>query len=370
VTTEVDAASNAGGAAPSGPSAPQTSSRALLSRHAAAQLRKGAITLALAALVAGLFVLDVNSGPAGIGPADLLRTLLWPDAVPTGTRVIVWNIRLPVAAMALLVGALLGLAGAQMQTILGNPLADPFTLGVSSAASVGAALAITLGISAVPIAGPALVTANAFVFAVGASLIVFGLTRLRGVSPETMILFGIALMFAANAVLGLLQYRSSETQLAQIVFWMMGSLGRANPDKLAIAAAVLALSVALFWRWRAALTALRMGDDRAASLGVDVVRLRLLAFLLVALMAATSVAFVGVIGFIGLVGPHIARLLVGEDQRWFLPAAMLASAALLSAASIVSRTITPGVIYPIGIITALVGVPFFLALVMGRRRVL
>jgi iron complex transport system permease protein len=222
----------------------------------------------------------------------------------------------------------------------------------------------------VPVAGPALVTANAFVFAVGASLIVFGLTRLRGVSPETMILFGIALMFAANAVLGLLQYRSSETQLAQIVFWMMGSLGRAAPDKLAIAAAVLALSVALFWRWRAALTALRMGDDRAASLGVDVVRLRLLAFLLVALMAATSVAFVGVIGFIGLVGPHIARLLVGEDQRWFLPVAILASAALLSAASIVSRTITPGVIYPIGIITALVGVPFFLALVMGRRRVL
>jgi len=214
------------------------------------------------------------------------------------------------------------------------------------------------------------VTANAFVFAVAASLIVFGLTRIRGVSPETMILFGIALMFAANAVLGLLQYRSSESQLAQIVFWMMGSLTRATPDKLAVAAAVLMLSVALFWRWRSALTALRMGDDRAASLGVDVARLRLMAFLLVALIAATSVAFVGVIGFIGLVGPHIARLLVGEDQRWFLPVAMLASAALLSGASIVSRTITPGVIYPIGIITALVGVPFFVALVLGRRRVL
>jgi len=357
-----------GGAARSGPSNPGATT--LLRSHAAAQWRKGAITATLAATLAGLVLLDVNSGPAGIGPADLVRAILWPDSVPVGTQVIVWNIRLPVAAMALLIGALLGLGGAQMQTILANPLADPFTLGVSSAASVGAALAITLGVSALPVAGPALVTANAFVFAVGASLIVFGLTRLRGVSPETMILFGIALMFASNAVLGLLQYRSSETQLAQIVFWMMGSLTRATPDKLAIAATVLALSVALFWRWRAALTALRMGDDRAASLGVDVVRLRLMAFLLVALIAATSVAFVGVIGFIGLVGPHIARLLVGEDQRWFLPVAMLASAALLSGASIVSRTITPGVIYPIGIITALVGVPFFVALVLGRRRVL
>jgi len=353
-----------------GPVASDRVASDLLRHHAAVQWRKAAITLALAALLAALFVLDVNSGPAGIGPLDLLRALIRPEEVPTGTRVIVWNIRVPVAAMALLIGALLGLAGAQMQTILGNPLADPFTLGVSSAASVGAALAITLGVSALPVAGPALVTANAFVFAVAASLIVFGLTRIRGVSPETMILFGIALMFAANAVLGLLQYRSSESQLAQIVFWMMGSLTRATPDKLAVAAAVLMLSVALFWRWRSALTALRMGDDRAASLGVDVVRLRLMAFLLVALIAATSVAFVGVIGFIGLVGPHIARLLVGEDQRWFLPVAMLASAALLSGASIVSRTITPGVIYPIGIITALVGVPFFVALVLGRRRVL
>lgn len=349
---------------------PDSTADELLRDHAARQWRKGAITVAMSVLVMVLFVWDVNSGPAGISPTQLMQAILRPESVSVGTQVIVWDIRLPIAAMAVLVGAMLGLAGAQMQTILGNPLADPFTLGVSSAASVGAALAITLGVSAVPIAGPALVTANAFVFALGASLIVFALTRVRGVSPETMILFGIALMFAANAVLGLLQYRSSESQLAQIVFWMMGSLTRASPDKLAIAGVAFGVSLALFWRWRAALTALRMGDDRAASLGVDVVRLRLYTFLLVAVLAATSVAFVGVIGFVGLVGPHIARLLVGEDQRWFLPASMLAGAALLSGASIVSRVMNPGVIYPIGIITALVGVPFFVMLVLSRRRVL
>ncbi len=349
---------------------PQQGVNAMLGVHQARHRRKATITISAFVLLTALVVVDFNSGPAAIGPLDLLRALFLPDTISGRTRVIVWNIRLPVALMALVVGAMLGLAGAQMQTILGNPLADPFTLGVSSSASVGAALAITLGLSVVPVAGTALVTLNAFVFACGASLLVFGLTRIRGVTPETMILFGIALMFAANAVLGLLQYSSSESQLTMIVFWMMGSLTRASLDKVYIAAAVLNIGVFFFWRWRYALTALRMGDDRAASLGVDVTRLRLWAFIVIALLAATSVAFVGVIGFIGLVGPHIARLLVGEDQRYFLPLSMITSACLLAAASIMSRMITPGVVYPIGIITALIGVPFFLALVLGRRRIM
>ncbi|MDD7973112.1 FecCD family ABC transporter permease [Roseinatronobacter alkalisoli] len=343
---------------------------ALLWAHQARHRRKAVITLSALILLAVLVIMDFGSGPAAISPPDLLRALFMPDTISGGTRVIVWNIRLPVALMALAVGAMLGLAGAQMQTILGNPLADPFTLGVSSSASVGAAVAITLGLSVVPVAGTALVTLNAFVFACGASLLVFSLTRIRGVTPETMILFGIALMFSANAVLGLLQYSSSESQLTMIVFWMMGSLTRASMDKVYIASGVLGVGVFFFWRMRHALTALRMGDDRAASLGVDVSRLRLWAFIVIALLAATSVAFVGVIGFVGLVGPHIARLLVGEDQRYFLPLSMIASACLLVAASILSRTITPGVIYPIGIITALIGVPFFLALVLGRRKVM
>jgi iron complex transport system permease protein len=321
--------------------------------------------LGLATLLS--LVLDVSIGPGALSLSSVVATIMHPAAAEARLSVIVWDIRMPIALMGVIVGGMLGLAGSQMQTILANPLADPFTLGISSAASFGAALAIVMGFSLIPAAGPLVVTANAFLFALGAAAAVFALTRLRGVTPETMILFGIALMFTFNALLGLLQYRASETQLAQIVFWMLGSLARASWEKIAAALALCAVVAPLLWRDRWALTALRTGDERAASLGVDVEGLRLRTLALVALLSALAVSFVGVVGFVGLVGPHVARLLVGEDQRWFAPAAALAGALILSLTSIVSKSLVPGVIYPIGIITALIGVPFFLSLILARR---
>ncbi|WP_342358616.1 iron ABC transporter permease [Terrarubrum flagellatum] len=320
----------------------------------------------LLALFAAL-VIDVSTGPGNLPIADIVRTLVSPEGVDARMAVIVWDLRLPIALMALAIGAMLGLAGAGMQTILANPLADPFTLGVSAAATVGASLAIVTGWSVVPGAGPFIVTANAFVFAFGASLVLFFMTKLRGVSPETMILVGIALLFTCNAITALLQYRSNEVQLTQIVFWTLGSLARSTWAKVAIALALIALVVPLFLARGWALTALRMGDERAESLGVRVDRLRLEVLGMTSLLAAVAVSFVGGIGFIGLVGPHIARLLVGEDQRFFVPVAAIASATILSLASSISKAITPGVIYPIGIITALIGVPFFISLVMSIR---
>lgn len=330
--------------------------------------RKQLILAGLAVLVTASLLLDVSIGPGNLSVGEILAVVWDPAAAPQRIAVIVWEIRLPVAAMAVVIGAMLGLTGAQMQTILANPLADPFTLGISSAASVGAALAIVLGFSLVPVSGPLIVTANAFLFALAAAGAVFALTRLKGVTPETMILFGIALMFTFNSILGLLQYRASETQLASIVFWMMGSLQRATWDKIAAALALLTLVLPILWRDRWALTALRTGDERAASLGIDVEALRLRTLALVALLSALAVSFVGVIGFIGLVGPHIARILVGEDQRSFTPASALAGALILSLTSTVSKSLVPGIIYPIGIITALIGVPFFLSLVLSRRK--
>ncbi|MGO4405555.1 FecCD family ABC transporter permease [Bosea sp. RAF48] len=311
--------------------------------------------------------LDVSIGPGNLPLADVLRTLVDPQSASPRLSVIVWDLRLPIALMALAVGAMLGLSGAGMQTILANPLADPFTLGVSAAATVGASVAIVFGWSVVPGAGPFIVTANAFVFALSASLVLFFMTKLRGVSAETMILVGIALLFTCNAFTALLQYRSNEVQLTQIVFWTLGSLARATWGKVGVAALLIALALPFFLMRGWALTALRLGDDRAESLGVRVDRLRLEILIATSLLAAVSVSFVGGIGFIGLVGPHIARLLVGEDQRFFLPVATIASAVLLSLASSVSKAITPGVIYPIGIITALIGVPFFFSLVMSIR---
>ncbi len=330
-------------------------------------LRRSALLAAGVIAVALLFAVDLGTGPGALSYADIFGALLHPEAASARLAVIVWDIRLPVALLAVVVGGMLGLAGAEMQTILDNPLADPFTLGLSSAAGVGASVAIVTGMSVVPAAGPTLVTVNAFAFAFGAAMLVHVFTLARGATSETMILFGIALMFTFNALLALLQYRASETQLVQIVFWMMGSLQRASLEKIGIAAGVLGIAALLLWRRRWALTAMRFGDDRAASLGVDPRRLRLEVLVIVALLSATAVSFVGVVGFVGLVGPHVARLLVGEDQRWFAPLSMLAGAAMLSATSIVSKALSPGIIYPIGIITALVGVPFFLSLVMARR---
>jgi iron complex transport system permease protein len=330
--------------------------------------RRAAIVAALAAALLLATLTDISLGPSNMSFAEIGAALAGRDAPPRH-MVIVWDIRLPMALTAVLVGALLGVAGAQMQTILGNPLAEPFTLGISSAASVGAALGIVLGLGLTPGWGVGLITVNAFVFALAAAGFIFLMTRLQGVTPDTMILFGIAQMFTFNALLGLLQYRASETQLTQIVFWMLGSLARASWEKLAIAALIGAVVLPLMWRRRWQLTAIRTGDERAASLGVDVQRLRLEMLVYASLLSATAVAFVGVVGFIGLVGPHIARMLMGEDQRWFLPASALAGALILSLTSTVSKSIVPGVVYPIGIITALIGVPFFLSLILAQKRI-
>lgn len=314
------------------------------------------------------FVWDVAHGPGKFPLMMVIETLLDKSAHGIKMEVIIWDYRLPIAVTAILVGSMLAVAGAEMQTILNNPLAEPFTLGVSSAASFGAAIAIIFGWSLVPGVGPLLVTVNAFVFALLTCGILLMATRMKGVGSETMILFGIAIFFTFNALLAMTQYMASEDQLARIVFWMMGSLGRASWDKIALGAVLMAIIVpfCMVRTWK--LTALRMGEETAQSMGVDVGRLRVEILICVSLLAATAVAFVGTVGFVGLVGPHIARMLVGEDQRFFLPLSAMVGALVMSLTSILSKSITPGVIYPIGIITALIGVPVFISLIMSTRR--
>ncbi|MCX6023422.1 MAG: iron ABC transporter permease [Chloroflexi bacterium] len=330
--------------------------------------RKYLILAGFAVVLLASIALDISSGPAGLPLAVVLRGVFAPATVDPSVQVILWDIRMPMALMAVVVGASLSVAGAEMQTILNNPLASPFTLGISAAAGFGAAMALVLGISVIPFAGVFLVSANAFVFALLASLFIYFFSRARGVSSETMVLLGIALVFMFNALLALMEYLASDTALQQVVFWSMGSLTKSSWPKIGIGAVVLLATIPYFMNqvWR--LTALRLGDEKARSLGVNVERLRLNVLIAVSLLAATSVAFVGTIGFVGLVGPHVARMLVGEDQRYFLPTSALAGALLLSVTSILSKSILPGVLIPIGIITSLIGVPFFLSLIMLRRR--
>ncbi|MCC6175598.1 MAG: iron ABC transporter permease [Chloroflexi bacterium] len=328
------------------------------------QLTLGALSVALVLSI----LADVAIGPSGLGIWDVALTILLPASADLTRQAIVWDIRLPMALMAVVVGASLAVAGAEMQTILNNPLASPFTLGVSAAAGFGAAVALVLGVSLIPIGGVFFIAGNAFACAMLAVILIHACSLLRGVTAETMVLLGIALVFLFNALLALLQYVASEQALQQVIFWMLGSLSRADWSKVGLTAAVLVGVTPLFARSAWQLTALRLGDERARSLGVDVRRLRLMVLLGVSLLASVPVAFVGTIGFVGLVAPHVARMLVGEDQRYFLPTSALAGAVLLSLTSIVSKTVIPGVLIPIGIITSLVGVPFFLGLIFSRRR--
>ncbi|ENG6105909.1 iron ABC transporter permease [Serratia liquefaciens] len=321
----------------------------------------------LALAIMGSLLLDFTMGPSGLSLSSLWQTLIDPAAADAGTRVIVWDIRLPYALMAVVVGFALGLAGAEMQTILNNPLASPFTLGVSSAAAFGTALAIVLGIGVPGIPDQWFISANAFIFALFAALMLDGITRWTRVATSGVVLFGIALVFTFNALVSMMQFIASEDTLQGLVFWTMGSLARASWDKLGILLGVFVvlLPLSMMSSWK--LTALRLGEDRAVSFGIDVRRLRLTTLLRISILSALAVAFVGPIGFIGLVAPHIARMIFGEDHRFYLPASALIGALVLSMASVASKNLIPGIIIPVGIVTSLVGVPFFLSIILRHR---
>lgn len=331
-------------------------------------LRKRLILCALAVLLLGSVLLDLALGPARYSLSEVLGALLSPDSAAPQVRVVMWDIRLPVALMAVAVGAALSLAGAQMQTILNNPLASPFTLGLSAAASFGAAMGLAFGVALFPLAAQYMVQLNAFIMAMLCALLIHFLSLRRGVTAETIVLLGIALVFTFNALLALVQFFATEQAVAAVVFWTMGSLTKATWPKLGVICLVILITLPIFAKRAWALTALRLGDDKAASFGINVRSLRFQTLIMVSLLASFPVAFVGTIGFIGLVGPHIARMLIGEDQRFFLPASLLTGALILSASSVVSKTLIPGAIFPIGVVTSLIGVPFFISLILSGKK--
>lgn len=332
------------------------------SEHRRLERRRWWCILIFTLLCMCTLVLDIATGPSLIGLGDVVQTLLSLDDAESSTRAIVMNMRLPIAVMALMVGASLGLGGAEMQTLLNNPMASPYTLGLAAAAGFGAALMLYFGgfglptLIAVPLGG--------FVFCMLAAGVLFLLASMKGASTYVLVLAGISLLFLFQSLLSLLQFISSPELSQQITFWLFGSLLKSTWHSVLIVAIVLVASGVLLYKDAWKLTALRMGEERAASLGVNVRWLRLKTLALVSLLTATEIGFVGVIGFIGLVSPHIARMLVGEDQRFFLPLSMVCGACLLSASSVLSKTLLPGAIFPIGIITAIIGVPFFFVLIL------
>lgn len=325
-------------------------------------------------LVAALLVVivlstlaDFTLGASDLSWSDLIATLLRPSEAEPSIRVIVWDFRLPYSVMAIAIGLGLGLAGAEMQTILNNPLASPFTLGISSAAAFGASLAIVLGLSLPGLPDSWMVATNAFLFALLSAFLLDAVARWGAMNSSGLVLFGIAMVFSFNALVSLMQFIASAEDLQNLVFWTMGSLARANWEKvgamLVLVAVIMPLSMRDAWK----LTALRLGEERAFSFGINVQRLRLTSLLRISLLTALAVSFVGTISFIGLIAPHIARRLFGEDHRFYLPGSALVGALILSVASIASKNITSGMIVPVGIVTSLVGVPFFLSVVLRRQ---
>ncbi|WP_369412745.1 FecCD family ABC transporter permease [Neoroseomonas alba] len=334
-----------------------------------ASLRRRRLVLGVLAVIAvAAFLADIAIGPSALSAADALRALFDPSSATPLSRTVVWQARLPPAVMAALVGMALAAAGAEMQTILNNPLASPFTLGVSSAAACGAALAIVLGLTIPGLPARWAVSGNAFLFAFASVALLQLVIRFRGAGVETLVLLGIALVFTFNAIVALIQFVASQDALQQLVFWTLGSLGRTQWDGIALVAIVLVAVIPFSWRaaWR--LTVLRLGEERARGLGVDIGALRFAALLRISLLAAVAVAMVGTIGFIGLVAPHVARLLLGEDHRFLLPGSLLCGAAIMSLAASASEMLVPGAVLPLGIVTALVGLPVFILLILGGRR--
>lgn len=326
------------------------------------------LLLASAAVVLALFGLTV--GPMKFGLCEIIQTLsnglLKTDfPVSEAAHNVIWRIRLPRITLALISGFGLAATGMQMQVILRNPLASPFTLGVSSGAALGAGLAVLSGISLV--GGRYMLVANAFIFALLPCVVIFVLSRLGSAGYGMLILAGIAMNFIFSSFSTLLTYFSNSEELKSLSLWMMGNLGRATWADVAPAAIVLFGTMPFLFLQNQKLNVLNGGDESARALGVNVERTRVLVLALSSLISASIICFTGIIGFVGLVSPHIVRLLIGNDARRLMPAAGLFGAVFLLAADILSLKIIEPAVLPVGIVTSFVGGPVLLYLIIKKR---
>ena len=339
-------------------------------------IRKKWLTL-IVLLIAVLFLslVSVNAGAASVSLLDVLKTLV--GAGDERSFVVVWRIRMPRVAAAIVAGAGLSIAGCVMQTCLKNPLASPSTLGVSAAATFGANLAIVVfgagtvlntASDAVSINNPYIVTICAFACSAGAVILILALSKLRGFSPESIVLAGVALSSLFSAGTTIIQYFGNEIAIAAALFWTFGDLGRVSWSEVGILTAVTAGVVVyyMFMRWN--YNALANGEELAKSLGVNTSRVRFWGLLSASLLTAVSVSFMGMIGFIGLIGPQIMKRVVGSDHRFLIPTSALMGAAILLLSDTAARTMVSPIILPVGAITSILGAPmFFYMLLKGKR---
>ncbi|MFC3455995.1 FecCD family ABC transporter permease [Amycolatopsis speibonae] len=331
----------------------------------------GPVLLLSAALVISL-IAGIALGPTTVALPDVLRYLgkAIAGGVINGDEVtgysIVWQVRTPRVLLAAVVGAGLAVVGVAVQALVRNALADPFVLGISSGASVGAAAVVVFGLFAG--LGVLALSTAAFLGALAATALVYLAARSRfGLTPLRLVLTGVALTYAFQAVMSVLVYLSPNGQAAQtVLFWLLGSLGAATWASLPLAALGVAVAIVVLLRYGTALDVLSMGDETAMSLGTDAAALRRWLFLLTAVVTGLLVAVSGSIGFVGLVLPHVVRMVAGSGHRRVLALAPLVGAVFLVWVDLLARTLVAPEELPLGVITALIGVPVFLV-VMRRR---
>ena len=337
--------------------------------------RKWMFLIVAALMLAALSIFTIGLGSTDLSYAEIIRYLFRPDDSWEST--VVWDLRFRAIVAAIFAGAALGIAGCVMQSILRNPLASPFTLGLSNASAFGASLAIlflgggiTVGQASayVNITSPVLVTLVAFAFAMLATGIMLLLIKVTECTPESIVLAGLAISSIFSAGLAFLQYIADDVALSAIVFWQFGSLSKVSWDNLYLIGVVLLIVAIYFFYKRWDYNAMELGDEVAEGVGVNVKATRITGLVLSAVLTAVVVSFMGIIGFIGLVGPHIVKRIVGNDNRYVLPGSMIIGALVLLLAHIVGSYAFYTVI-PVGIITSAIGGPIFiLILIRGHRK--
>jgi len=318
----------------------------------------GLIILALVLALALSSIIAVAFGPVNI-PLDEIFAVLINSETSSVNKTIILQIRLPRIILGILVGSALAVAGAAMQGLFKNPMADPYVIGISSGAAFAASIAIITGISA-----PIL----AFIGAMGAVFLVYNIARRNGkIAVETLLLSGIAVAAFFSATTSLVMYIAGEN-LHQIVFWLMGGLWASDWDKVRIAFPFIFLGIIGIFIFSRDLNAMLLGEESAQYLGVDVENVKRILLILASLITGIAVSVSGIIGFVGLIIPHIVRILIGADHRILIPSCALVGATFLILVDVLARTIIAPSELPLGIITALFGVPFFIYLLRKKKR--
>lgn len=318
-------------------------------------------------LALGLALLALALVATNMGAMRLSISVLW-QAHDDALRHIWLNIRLPRVLLAALVGGALALSGCVMQGLFRNPLADPGLLGISSGAALAVGLSVVLPLTLPAVLALYVPMLAAFLGSLAVTLVIFLLSRRGDNSLSRLLLVGIAINALCGAAVGVLSWFSNDTQLRQLSLWGMGSLGQAQwSTLLATASFVLPASLGIAFL-ASRLNLLQLGDEEAHYLGVDVKRTQRRLLILSALLVAAAVAVSGVIGFVGLVIPHLVRMWLGADHRWLIPGSVLAGAMLLLVADTFARTLVAPAEMPVGLLTSLLGGPWFLAMIFRQRR--